>query len=62
MRRQHKGKLTPAELRAVGVSRGLVLRRVRPSGNGFRLKPTIPGGRKKFYPDRKHMFASSEGG
>jgi hypothetical protein len=40
MKRQRKKRLPAAELRAMGMTPGLVTRRLRPSGRGNRLQPT----------------------
>jgi hypothetical protein len=63
VRREHR-KLTRAELASITGSRPVVRKLKGPGkrGNGCRVSGESPDARKKFYPNRKHMFVPSEGG
>jgi hypothetical protein len=56
VRREHR-KPTRAELALITTPRPVVRRVTR-----RRVNPTSPDARRFFYPNRKHMFAPSEGG
>jgi hypothetical protein len=56
VRREHR-KPTRAELALITSPRPVVRRVSR-----RRVNPTSPDARRFFYPNRKHMFAPSEGG
>jgi hypothetical protein len=66
VRRERRTRLSAAELALITSSRPVVRRRIGPGESDRKdAQASIssrPDARKKFYPNRKHMFASSEGG